>query len=221
MKELSELLSSVASLLWPLLVMYLVVHFREPLSALLKSVNGGKLVFKVGNIELSSNQYQEQTTKAINDMQSKIAAIESSLKPIGAAGCEVDSCRPKAGKAVLWVDDIPQNNSYYVESLISDGVVVDLAVSTAEAQEKMTCRLYDVVITDIGRPEGEKAGIDLVKQIRLGNVDIPVYVFCGGWAARNLKAEALRAGANGITSSGTTLLAYVSRALLRESPQAG
>lgn len=119
-----------------------------------------------------------------------------------------------AGKTILWVDDNPQNNSYFVENFHSEGVVVDLAISTDEAQDKMKRREYDAIITDIMRPEGDKAGIELVKLIRKRNSAVPIYVYCGGWAARHLKDEALNAGANGITSSGTTLLVYVSRVLL-------
>jgi hypothetical protein len=55
----------------------------------------------------------------------------------------------------------------------------------------------------MGRPEGEKAGIDLIRRIRARSPNTPVYIFCGIWAANNLRDEALKAGAIEITSSGT------------------
>jgi len=79
--------------------------------------------------------------------------------------------------------------------------------------EKLSNTAYSLVITDILRPEGNKAGIELIKEIKKVGMNLPIFVFCGGWAASNLKAEVLQAGANAITSSGTTLLANVTNAL--------
>ena len=61
----------------------------------------------------------------------------------------------------------------------------------------------------MGRPEGAKAGIDLAKRIRELNPHVPFFIFCGSWAAPNLREEALAAGVTEITSSGTTLLSQL------------
>lgn len=58
----------------------------------------------------------------------------------------------------------------------------------------------------MGRPEDNRAGLTLVKKIRALGSKVPFYIFCGGWAARNLRDEAINNGVTEITSSGTTLL---------------
>lgn len=91
-------------------------------------------------------------------------------------------------------------------TLEDKGIKVDIALSTEEGIEKFKSLSYDIVISDMGRPEGEMAGIDLARKIRTLNKDVPLFIFCSKWAAQNLREEALQAGINEITSSGTTLL---------------
>ncbi|KAG1226177.1 hypothetical protein G6F57_017095 [Rhizopus arrhizus] len=87
--------------------------------------------------------------------------------------------------------------------------MVDTALSTDEAVAKIKTVNYDIVISDMGRPEGDQAGLDLTRQLKELSVQAPIYIFCGGWAAKNLRKQALDAGVSGITSSGTTLLSML------------
>lgn len=95
-------------------------------------------------------------------------------------------------------------------ALLEDrGVKVDVALSTNEGIEKFKSHSYDMIISDMGRPEGGKAGIDLALKILSVDPQVPFFIFCGNWAARNLHQESLQAGVNEITSSGTTLLSLL------------
>jgi CheY-like chemotaxis protein len=139
-------------------------------------------------------------------MQSKLAELEKRLITSPQALLTSEPVSLSNSKRVLWVDDRPKNNSFYVATLEDKGIKVDIALSTEEGINKFKSLSYDFVISDMGRPEGEKAGIDLARKIRALNKDVPLFVFCGKWAAQNHREEALQAGINEITSSGTTLL---------------
>ena len=85
------------------------------------------------------------------------------------------------------------------------GINIDIALSTEEGIERFKAHKYDIVISDMARPEGKKAGIDLAKKIRAIDLDVPFIIFCGKWAAQNMAEESLKAGVSYITSSGTIL----------------
>jgi CheY-like chemotaxis protein len=110
-------------------------------------------------------------------------------------------------KRLLWVDDNPRNNSLLAATLEERGLRVDIALSTDEGLAKFRRQPYDLVLSDMGRPEGEKAGIDLTRKIKSLSPGTPVFIYCGSWAARNWREEALQAGATEITASASSLFA--------------
>ena len=89
------------------------------------------------------------------------------------------------------------------------GIKVDIALNTDEGLGLAAKHPYELIISDIGRPEGERAGIDFTQKLRVFEKNTPIYIYCGSWAAQNLRSAALSAGATEITSSGTTLLGLV------------
>lgn len=233
METLAQLLSALASLAWPAVFAVLLFKLREPLRKLVESASGRKFTLKVAGNELSMEEASEQQRKSIDDLQFKLAELErllagrpaSSLQPapqmapVGrgapAAGGVVRSpaAVPSASAApaastqrILWVDDHPKNNSFLIAALEERGVRVDTALSTDEALARLGQQPYDVVISDMQRPESAKAGIDLARQVQARALQVPVYIFCGPGAARSLRDEALAAGVAEITSSGTSLL---------------
>src|SRR5271157_3693046 len=66
------------------------------------------------------------------------------------------SCR------VLWVDDFPTNNAFLRSILQEGGLAIDLALDTPEAITRLGQERYAAVITDMGRPSGPTAGLDLL-----------------------------------------------------------
>ena len=112
-------------------------------------------------------------------------------------------------KTILWVDDNPKNNSYFVEHLSELGVRVDLAESTAEGAARFEAKKYDSVISDMGRKEGPyfngSAGLDLLKIVRARDATIPFVFFSSPQAIATYGQEALSLGATAMTSSQTKL----------------
>ena len=206
MESLAKLISALSSLAWPTLFAVLLYKFHEPIKALIESTRGRKFTIKVAGNELTVEEASEQQRKIVNDVQSKLAEIEKRMEAEKSITLNTDIQANTKNKRILWVDDIPKNNSFLVASLLERGHNVEIALTTDEGVNKFKSQSYDIIISDMGRPGDGKAGITLAKKIRSINSEVPLYIFCGGWAARNLREEALANGVTDITSSGTTLL---------------
>lgn len=214
-ESLSKLLTAIAALAWPLIFAGMVIKFAAPLARVIESAMGRKFTIKVAGNELTMDEASAQQQKIIGDMQAKLADLEKRIaqapgallqSPAQAEEEEARQVAARAGKRVLWVDDNPKNNSYLVASLEDRGVRVDTALSTDEALRMFEATSYDSVITDMGRPEGKTAGIDLTRVLRAQNPALPIFIYCSAATARNMREEARAAGASDITSSSATLL---------------
>ena len=209
MEPLAKLLTALASLAWPAIFAVVIFKFFYPLQKLFESALGRKFTIKVAGNELTMEEASEIQRQTVSDIQSKLAEIERRLASGTPASLALDTNPSRSSKRILWVDDQPKNNSFLVAALEEKGAKVDVVLSTEEGVQKFKGISYDIVLSDMGRPEGEKAGIDLAKKIRSLNPQVPFFIFCGSWAARYLREEAIAAGVNGITSSGTTLLSQL------------
>lgn len=203
---MAKLISAISSLAWPILFGILLYKFYQPLKTLIESARGRKFTIKVAGNELTMEEASEQQRQIINDIQSKLAEVEKRLALIQPINSSPEITNTLRSKQILWVDDNPKNNSYLVASLQEKGHIIDIALTTDEAITKFTSQQYDIVISDMGRPGDGKAGITLAKQIRTLSPQVPFYIFCGAWAAKNFQEEALKNGVTDITSSGTVLL---------------
>lgn len=210
MESLAKLISALSSLAWPALFVILLYKFYQPLKSLLESAKGRKFTIKVAGNELTMEEASEQQRKIVNDIQSKLADVKKRLGSDQSITLSSEATKVIKNKRILWVDDNPKNNSFLVASLQERGNSVDTALSTYEGIQKFKSQSYDIIISDMGRPEDKKAGITLVKAIRALGSDVPFYIFCGRWAARNLRDEAIANGVSEITTSGTTLLSRLS-----------
>jgi CheY-like chemotaxis protein len=202
---LSNLLDSVATLAWPVLALYVIHRLFDPIKSLIDSARSRKFTIEVAGNKLTLEEATELQRRVVDDLQQKIAALEN-RDGVVAAEIEEDKA---ISKRVLWVDDNPKNNSFYIAALEDKGVRVDTALSTLEGFDKFKSGKYDVVISDMGRPESDRAGIDLVKKIRAIEKQIPYFIYCGRWAAMNLRSEALAAGVTAISTSGSTIVGYI------------
>ena len=209
MDATAKLISALASLAWPIVLAVLLYKLYEPIRTLIDSARGRKFTIKVAGNELTMEEASEQQRAIVNDLQTKIAEIE---KRVGVGMIPLQSpinVATTMNKRILWVDDRPKNNSFLVAALEERGVRVDIALSTDEAIATIKKTPYDIVLSDMSRPEDDKAGIDLTRKLKELGIDTPVYIFCGSWAARHLRSEALATGVAEITSSGTTLLSVL------------
>jgi CheY-like chemotaxis protein len=206
MDAIAKLVSALASLAWPLLFAVLLYHLYGPIRTLVESARGRRFTIKVAGNELTMEEASEQQRAIVSDLQTKLAELEKRIA-LGLVPLQSTISAPtNSSKRILWVDDNPKNNSFLVASLEERGIRVDIALSTDEALAKFKSTQYDIVISDMGRPEGNKAGLDLTTKLKALRPNVSVFIFCGRAAAHNLRDEALRVGVTEITSSGTTLL---------------
>lgn len=210
MDALSKLISSLATLAWPLVIGVLLYKLQDPIRTLIESARGRKFTIKVAGNELTMDEASEQLGAAVGDLQLKVAALEKRLSEGGlpgpASASILGEAVPTSNKRILWVDDNPKNNSFLVSALQERGARVDIALSTDAGLSMFRKQRYDMVLSDMGRPEGERAGLDLTRRIKEIRPEVPVYIYCGAWAATNLHQDALDAGVATITASSTTLL---------------
>lgn len=206
MEHTAKLISSLASLAWPIILATVLYLLRAPLKRFIDSWVNRKVTIKIAGNELTIDEASELQRISLADVQAKIAILE---KQINTRGVIIDDSLAPKNTSILWVDDRPKNNAYLVASLRDQGISVDLALTTEQGVGLYETGGYDAVVSDMGRPEGQHAGLDLFKRIRAYNTDVPFFIFCSARTARNMKKEALECGVTAITSSGTTLLSFL------------
>jgi CheY-like chemotaxis protein len=220
MEIVPEILKSIASLLWPLIVIIILLAFRKQVSDLIETARSRKFTVKVGEMELSMEEYNKQQGELIKDLQNQVAALQkvqgqSSDHKTASPAFAPGSSSPihPSTRSVLWVDDHPRNNAMLIQNLQDAGIMVTTATSTREATGLFRAKTFDKVVTDLSRKENEHvnpmAGLDLVKSLREMNDDVPIYIYTSTDKAEKMFDAAQEAGANQITGSATILMALL------------
>jgi len=209
--DVVKLIEAISKILWPLIFAYVLYTFREAIKSVITSATSRKFTLKVAGNELTMDEVTEQQRHLISDVQNEIGGLQSIIEKLQTGNDlnlnnEAHQNHPVPVSNILWVDDLPRNNSFLIANLEEMGVSVRTVISTEEALKTFRPGRFDRIISDIGRPEGDHAGIELTQVIRDIDKEVPIHIFCGSWAAEHLKDEAITAGANSITSSGTVLL---------------
>jgi CheY-like chemotaxis protein len=214
MIDSARVLEGIAALLWPCIVILLVFLFKPAVATLIESAKSRKFTLKIGGQELTMEEANAQQRTLIADLQSQVVEIQ---KKIGVDANTVvaplESPPPRRATQrtpILWVDDQPKNNSYFVQQLSDRGFTIDLALSTSEGLKQLDRGQYGLVISDMGRTEEGSykatAGLDLLKRIRAQSPDMPFVIFCSSLGVREHASEARALGVTSITSSPTELM---------------
>ena len=206
-----ELLSSIAQLAWPAVVLLGLVLFARPLARLLRSGSEREEVtIELGGQRVTLGKFREQQNEVVVDLRRQIDDLRRQV-----AGDPSGPPPERRAAAVLWVDDRPENNALLIDQLMTDGVQVDVARTTEEGLALASRRGYGAVITDMGRREDGRyrtvAGVDFARQLRASGDSTPLLVFTSGRAIREHGDEARAAGAEAVTSSGVDLIGFLRR----------
>jgi CheY-like chemotaxis protein len=211
-EHISKLIEALAAMAWPAIVLILIVCFRPAIVGIIESAKSRRFTLKVGGQELSMEEVNEQQRNLISDLQTQLLDVRKRLDTLAApapADSKAVTSREPSPAAILWADDNPKNNSYFVERLTKAGIKVDLARSTGEALSLSSRQKYSSIISDMHRYEdgadNSDAGIDLLKAVRGRHQQTPFIIYCGAEGIRAYGAEAKRLGVTGITSSPTQL----------------
>lgn len=222
MTDIAKLFEGLATLAWPAIIILLIILFRPAVAALIESAKSRKFTLKIGGQELTMEEASEQQRTLIADLQAQVIdiqkRIEGVVQPVPAERLErVLVTAPPVARSILWVDDQPKNNSYFVQQLSDKGINVDLALSTSEGLRLFDKTSYGVIISDMGRTEEGAykaiAGLELLQRIREHNKTIPFIIFCSSRAAKEHGNTAISLGATAITSSPTEMFGILQTAV--------
>lgn len=106
---------------------------------------------------------------------------------------------------ILWVDDVPENNTYERITLEQVGFRFVLASSTNEALSLIGNHRYAAIISDMNRKEGADEGYVLLKRLREQGVHTPYFIYTGTCNPKD-KEEAAMRGVSGITDNPDVLI---------------
>lgn len=118
---------------------------------------------------------------------------------------------------VLWVDDSPDNNRTERLFLHEIGVFVECRTDTATALDAVETLRPDLAITDLTRPEGVQAGLDLIAEIRgRFGPGMPVLLYTSQ-ATPALHAATAERGGQGVFDRSRPLVEKTLEFLLRDA----
>lgn len=216
MEGWQKLLLAVATLLWPLIVILIVIGFWPGIAAIVESARSRKFALKIGGQELSMEEANHGQQRLIMDLLMQVAAIQKKvhIRELDHGDATGATAIPLSRSAsVLWVDDNPKAISYLLETLRDLGMKVDEATSTAEGTDLFSTRLYDFVISDMRRQEGrnlnQTAGLEFLKKVREKSPKVPFFLFTGDGSIKEHGREAREMGVTEMTSSPTRLLGFL------------
>lgn len=183
-------------------LVFFALKWRE-----LKLVAIGPLQFQRERIRSELEEFQKSAGSS-PDSSAKGAlekAINRATEP-GAAG-------RMAGKTILWVDDNPENNRLAVRALSRLRIHVENALTTEDALRHLDRNPdVDLIISDMGRRESDRAGYELLEQIRARGIKKPFAIFAGSDSPA-FRQEAAKRGAQLSTNDVGELLNFITQKL--------
>ncbi|MFD5537399.1 response regulator [Streptomyces sp. NPDC127079] len=200
MKDATELIRALTGLAWPVFAAWVVWKLLPEIRDIV-SKRGFSL--KVGNNELTVQQFTDQVVETTAELQRQVAARTEQAPQ-----------SQHVLRRILWVDDTPANNAYQAGQLQAMGVEVVQAESTDEGLRALrrASRPFDAVITDMGRAEAggfdPDAGLTLIRRIREAGATMPVFVY-GGSGATARRDQVAAAGGDGVTQTPSELFALL------------
>ena len=80
MEGISTIINSIAAILWPLIVIAILFTFRKSVAAVIDSARGRKFAVKIGEMELSMDEFSKQQGDMIKDLQTRVNKLQRQLE---------------------------------------------------------------------------------------------------------------------------------------------
>jgi hypothetical protein len=186
-----EIVKNLPALLWFLLACAIVILFYKPLRhELLPNIRGLKAMgleltfvkrsltdsfkqafelgkkFKVAGRGMDPNNPWQIVTIARKDRQRVFNRVKRNLRLLH-------------NVYLLWIDDMPESLHGERKMLQDLHVEIDLARSTAEAEQFLQINHYDIILSDIARGNDRKAGIEFLMTYAQREKRAPVIFYVG------------------------------------------
>lgn len=213
-----DLIRAFGEVAWPIIAVVLLWR----LYPLLRSVAQSRaFTVKVAGMEISVQQASEQLQAQIDDLQTKVAELRTTLEHRGPDAPATAAERkpapeptPEQGGRVLWVDDNPPNNALAIAQLRSHGYEIIQALTTSEAMRFLGSGMsIAAVLSDMGREEAgtyhPDAGLELLTAMRSTGFDQPVLVVTSGANARRYANDVVANSGSGATNSYVEILEFI------------
>jgi CheY-like chemotaxis protein len=212
MQTMLFILQIVQTVIWPAFGVFLVFALKGPLSGLLQKSSLTSVELP-GGIKIGLSQQLASAAAvgvAIGKQTDETAqSTESAVQTVAQAlSLSAQSGKAAQRQNILWVDDIPDNNTHLAEAFRALGYKITLARSTNEALGELDHSAFDLVISDMGRPPDGEAGLTLLRALRDRGLHLPMIVFAAGWA-RGHKGEEAKFGLAKITNDTSVVYATV------------
>jgi CheY-like chemotaxis protein len=219
-KWLNLLISLLQIISWPLIVLVILIYLRRPLKRFIE--NMVEITFTAGPVSTTAKRQQiidaavslgaatateKKATNGDNEANTQDAArlVNQLLTP--------QVTRRVAGKSILWVDDVPSNNTFQRNALEALGIHFTISASTDEALRELQAQRFDAIISDMGRPPDPRAGYTLLEKVRQMGITTPYIIYARGGNKPESKAEARSKGAFASVSGPPALFETVIYAL--------
>ncbi|MFI5896779.1 hypothetical protein ACIA5D_42435 [Actinoplanes sp. NPDC051513] len=211
MSLLAEIMTAVASLLWPLVVVVVLIFLLPVFKRFLSQSDS--IDVEVVGARISMQRASEELRKQINDLQDRVNELEATQN-IGAADPPVVPDPSVPSNTVLWVDDHLENNLYERARLAEAGRRIVQADSTRSAMERLRDGgPYGVIVSDMSREENGRlniyAGLDLLEQVRNAGSDTPIVFYSSPGGLSSVREELERADNVRYTASPSELMRFL------------
>lgn len=170
MKDWPDLLNAIATVLWPILALGVLMAIGPALRGVIRN---RPFTIKVGAFEMSAQEASEKVADQIADLQRQVSALKAAGGLQAGDETTVSAPPPKASpRHVLWVDDHPEHNAFEIERLREAGAEVVTVTTTPDAiaRIRQAPQVFDALVTDLGRREGltfhRTAGLDTIEKAR-------------------------------------------------------
>lgn len=223
--ETAEILNAIAAMIsalaWPTVT---VVVLRAVAPELRKFLSGlGEISIDAAGIKASLKKSRAEATAALSAAVASKASERSSNGNVRHDTAELveetvtpDLLERARAANLLWVDDNPSNNRYELRALRALGLTIETSTSTEDALKRIANTEFDLIISDLGRPGDDRAGLTLLTRLRQMSIRTPYLIYASPRALA-FREEARKLGAIDCTDRADELFRLVSTTLSRSN----
>ncbi|KAA9379348.1 response regulator [Microbispora cellulosiformans] len=164
----------VPAILWVSFAFVVYLSLREPLKEAIPRMTR---IGALGVVEVEFTEVERLLTKAVesSDQEETGPLISRADRRAVIRRLDHAAVYLKGGR-ILWVDDLPEGNSYLTALFRQLGMVVDEVTSTDRALGRLDQHTYDLVISDLHRGADSQAGIEMLRAFRSRGISLPVII---------------------------------------------
>jgi CheY-like chemotaxis protein len=200
----------LSAVFWPAVVVLALLLFRRPIGRILRSEDLALTL--PGGIEVAAKRRAAAASSIAEAARRKSQTPLDTEQVLLETGLLDDVVNEYGAVRILWVDDLPTNNREERAALEKLGIVVELSVCTPQALSMLARSDFNLVISDMGRPEGSQAGYELLEKMRARGDNTSLLFYTSSRSAEHFSMAVSR-GALGSTAEPGELIEMVMNAL--------